>query len=141
MKETLGFLIFDVARLMRRAYQQKQNNSCLTLAQARALLYVAKGEGVRQVDLAEALEVKPITLARLLDELEKNGLVERRRDPQDRRAHQVYLTSAAQPHLASIKKVIEVIRNEALSDLTEEQIENLLFSLEKMRASLLSDEL
>ena len=61
----LGFLVADIARLMRRTYRQRQQRSELTVAQARTLVHVARREGVRQVDLAETLEVQPITLARL----------------------------------------------------------------------------
>src|SRR4051812_9261819 len=95
--DTLGFLLADVSRLMRRAFQQRLEGSSLTLAQARALIYVSRHEGVRQIDLADLLEIQPITLARLIDQLAAAGLVERRPDPTDRRAYQVFLTSAAAP--------------------------------------------
>ena len=68
-QDSLGFLLADVSRLMRRAFQQRLEGSSLTLAQARALVYVGRHEDVRQVDLADMLEVQPITLARLIDQL------------------------------------------------------------------------
>jgi hypothetical protein len=61
--DTLGFLIGDVQRLMRRQFQQQLEGSCLTLAQARALVHIARSEGI-QADLAERLDIQPITLAR-----------------------------------------------------------------------------
>ncbi len=87
--DTLGFLIGDVQRLMRRQFQQQLEGSCLTLAQARALVHIARSEGIRQVDLAERLDIQPITLARQLDQMAENGLVERRSDPHDRPAYQL----------------------------------------------------
>ncbi|MGL6645389.1 MarR family winged helix-turn-helix transcriptional regulator [Aeromonas caviae] len=95
--DTLGFLIGDVQRLMRRQFQQQLEGSCLTLAQARALVHIARSEGIRQVDLAERLDIQPITLARQLDQMADNGLVERRNDPNDRRAHQLHLTEGPPP--------------------------------------------
>ena len=64
----LGFLVGDISRLMRRAYRERQQRSALTVAQARTLVHVARREGVRQIDLADTLEVQPITLARLIDQ-------------------------------------------------------------------------
>ena len=84
-QNSLGFLLADVYRFMRRAFAEKlAGDSALTMAQARALLFVSRREGLRQVELADLLEVKPITLARLIDQLVHHGLVERRPDPSDR---------------------------------------------------------
>src|SRR5450631_3665986 len=104
-QESLGFLLADVSRLMRRAFERRLDGSSLTLAQARALIYVSRHEGVRQVDFAELLEVQPITLGRLIDQLAETGLVERRPDSADRRAYQIFLTPAAASHLAAIETV------------------------------------
>ena len=76
-RDSLGFLLADVFRLLRQNFQRRLEGSSLTLAQARALVYLSRHEGVRQVDLAEMLEVQPITLARLIDQLADAGLVER----------------------------------------------------------------
>jgi DNA-binding MarR family transcriptional regulator len=135
-EETLGFLLADISRLMRRAFQQRLEGSSLTLAEARALVYVSRHEGVRQVDLAELLEVQPITLARLVDQLAAAGLVERRPDPADRRAYQVFLTAHATPRLAAIEQVTASIRADALRDLGKQQAAAVMAALRKMRANL-----
>ncbi|MFM9882080.1 MAG: MarR family winged helix-turn-helix transcriptional regulator [Burkholderiales bacterium] len=135
-QDSLGFLLADVSRLMRRAFQQRLEGSTLTLAQARALVYVSRNEGVRQVDLADLLEVQPITLARLIDQLAEAGLVERRPDPVDRRAYQVFLTRAAAPQLAAIEQVAKTIRAEALHGFSEQQAAKALSALGKMRDNL-----
>jgi DNA-binding MarR family transcriptional regulator len=135
-QDTLGFLLADVSRLMRRAFQQRLEGSSLTLAQARALIYVSRNEGVRQIDLAEMLEVQPITLARLLDQLAKAGLVERRAAPADRRAFQIFLLPAAARQLAAIERVGKAVRANALRGVSEQQAAGVMSALGKMRNNL-----
>src|SRR5258705_7043158 len=120
-RDSLGFMLADVARLMRRDFKQRLKDSWLTHAQARVLVHTSRNEGIRQIELAEMLEVQPITLARLLDQLAEVGLIERRPDPKDRRAHHVYLTDAATPHLASIERVARTIHKAAMRCATEKQ--------------------
>lgn len=132
----LGFLVADIARLMRRAYKQRQQRSDLTVAQARALVQISRREGVRQVDLAEMLEVQPITLARLIDQLAQSGLVERRPDPTDRRAYLVYLTRAAGPQLSAIEAVAASIRADALRGLDRHEASLVVDALQKIHSNL-----
>jgi DNA-binding MarR family transcriptional regulator len=135
-QDSLGFLIADVARLMRRAFEARLQGSSLTLAQARALIYVSRHEGVRQVELAEFLEVQPITLARLLDQLSDAGLVERRADPGDRRAYQVFLKPAAARHLAAIEAVGTAIRADGMRGLSRQESALAMATLRKLRDNL-----
>lgn len=137
-QDSLGFLLADVSRLMRRAFRQRLEGSALTLAQARALIYVARHEGVRQVDLAEMLELQPITLARLIDQLADAGLVERRADPADRRAYRMFLKPAAAAHLDVIRQVGAAIQADALRDLGADQAAITIQALNKMRENLCS---
>lgn len=132
----VGFLITDIGRRLRRAFQKRMVGHSLTLAQARALVYVSRHRGIRQVDLAEMLEVQPITLARLIDQLEKHDLVQRRSDPNDRRAYQLHPTESAEPHIQEIYSVIEGIREEVLEGFTQEEIEVVFSALTKMRDKL-----
>lgn len=135
-QDSLGSLLVDVTRMMRRVFQQQMAGSDLTLAQARVLVYVARHEGLRQIALAELLEVQPITLARLVDQLAEAGLVERHPDPDDRRAYRIHLTAAAAPHLAAIERVMAAIRAQALRGLDRQQAAALLDSLRLMRRNL-----
>src|SRR5258705_13427042 len=137
-QDSLGFTLADVARLMRRHFKERLNDSCLTHAQARVLVHTSRNEGIRQIELAEMLEVQPIPLARLLDQLAEVGLIERRPDPEDRRAYHVYLTDAATPHLASIERVAKTIHKAAMRDLTEKQAASVLAALRKIRDNLAS---
>lgn len=134
--DSLGFLVSDVTRLMRRAFKTRLEDSLLTFAQARALVYVARNEGIRQVDLAELLEVQPMTLARLIDQLADVGLVERHADPGDRRAYRIHLTQAARPQLAAIDQVVVAIRKDATRGLTKDETVALSSALIRMRDNL-----
>jgi MarR family transcriptional regulator for hemolysin len=81
---TLGFLLHDVARLLRKRFEQRAKSHGLTRSQWQALAYLSKNEGIHQSGLAEILEIEPITLVRILDRLAERGLVERRPHPTDR---------------------------------------------------------
>jgi DNA-binding MarR family transcriptional regulator len=135
-QDSIGFLLADVSRLTRRAFQQRIEGSSLTQAQARALVYISRHEGIRQVELADLLEIQPITLVRLIDQLAQEGLVERRQDPADRRAYQLFLTRDAAPHLAAIEEVAASVRADALRGIDEQQTAVLLAALRKMRDNL-----
>lgn len=137
-QDSLGFMLADVARLMRRDFKLRLQDSCLTHAQARVLVHASRNEGIRQIELAEMLEVQPITLARLLDQLAEVGLIERRPDPGDRRAYHIYLTETAAPHLASIERVAKTIYKAAMRDLSEKQAASVLVALRRMRDNLAS---
>lgn len=133
----IGFLLTDVIRLMRRDYNKRSNTT--TLMQARALYFVSRYEGIRQVTLAELLEIQPISLARLLDQLSKDGLVERRTDPADRRAYRLYVTDAATEQLACIDNVIREVRLKAFDGLSEAEIDQLEGLLGRIHTNLQDD--
>lgn len=133
----IGFLITDISRRLRRTFQKRMvGHSSLTLAQARALVYVERHRGIRQVDLADMLEVQPITLARLIDQLEEHELVERKSDPLDRRAYQLHPTEKAEPYIKEVFDVIDGIRQEVLKDFNDAELATLTSALAKMRDRL-----
>ncbi|GLZ86862.1 MarR family transcriptional regulator [Metapseudomonas resinovorans] len=138
LEESIGFLLTDASRLMRRSFEQRITGSSLTLAQARALAHVARNEGCRQVELADQLEVKPITLARLLDQLEQAELVERRPDPDDRRAYRLYLRPQADQALDDIRTAGGAMLAVALQGFSEAEEDALASALRKMRSNLSS---
>jgi DNA-binding MarR family transcriptional regulator len=135
-QESLGFLLTDNLRLTRRIAARYFEQYNITLAQARALLGVFRWQGIRQVDLADFLEIQPISLARLLDQLAESGLIERRPDPQDRRAFQLHLTPAATPIVTMIKEASHEFEARALAGFSEAQKEALFFGLNKLRENL-----
>jgi DNA-binding MarR family transcriptional regulator len=135
-EESLGFLLTDNLRLTRRIAARYFEQYNMTLAQARALLGVFRWQGIRQVDLADFMEIQPISLARLLDQLAGSGLIERRPDPKDRRAFQLYLTPAAAPIVKLIKEASHEFQAKALAGFTQAQRDALFFGLNKLRENL-----
>ena len=137
---TLGFVLNDVARLMRKRFEQRARAAALglTRAQAAVLANLARQEGINQVSLAQILELEPITLARLLDRLQAAGLIERRPDPKDRRAHLLYLTPSAYPLLDRIFALAAAVREDALVGIPERERDLLLDMMIAMRANLIA---
>lgn len=135
-QDTLGFLLADIFRQMRRIYAQRLQGTSVTLAQAKVLLHVERHPGIRQVDLAELLDIQPITLARLVDQLSQSGLVERRADPQDRRAYQLHLLPAATPILDTIAEVAASVHAEALHGVPAAQATAVMTVLRTVRDNL-----
>jgi len=138
MSDSLGFLISDVSRLMRRRFDERARQVGATRAQWRTLTTLSRNEGLNQGALADLLEVEPITLCRMIDRLEESGLVERRRDPADRRAWQLFLTDKAKPMLADLKTTGDELIEQVLSGMTEPDRRALRGSLDLMRANLLA---
>jgi DNA-binding MarR family transcriptional regulator len=138
---SIGFLLNDVSRLLRRNFNRKAEALGLSQAQWRTLAYLSRQEGVNQVTLAESLEVQPITLARLIDRLQEAGLVERRLDPEDRRAFRLYLTGKAQPLLKRMRALAAETREEAMQALPEGERRALFSALERMKQNLTEAEI
>jgi DNA-binding MarR family transcriptional regulator len=133
---TLGFLLHEVARLLKRRFEQNARGSGLTRSQWQVLAYLAQNEGIHQSGLAELLEIEPITLGRIVDRLQAQGLVTRRPHPSDRRAWLLHLTPAARPKLGELRKLGEITRAEALSGVSEADTERLLQTLQQLKANL-----
>jgi MarR family transcriptional regulator for hemolysin len=96
-RREFAFLLNDVARLLRTYADQRARQFGMTRAQWAVLVRLEHAEGLKQSELAELLDLQPITLTRLVDRLCANGLIERRADPSDRRAKRLYLTAQARP--------------------------------------------
>jgi MarR family transcriptional regulator, transcriptional regulator for hemolysin len=132
----LGFLLHDVARLLRKRFDQRARTLGLTRAQWSVLAHLSRQEGLNQSALADILEIEPITLARLLDRLEAARLVERRPDPADRRARLLYLTAPARPLLDDMRALGAATREEALCGISEAARERLIDTLQSMKKNL-----
>lgn len=134
---TLGFLLHDVARLMRKRFEQHARELGLTRAQWQVLVHLAQNEGIHQAGLAEIIEMEPITLVRILDRLEARDLVERRRHPSDRRIWLLYLKEAAHPLLATLRGFGDATRAETLDGVSEAEVEQLIDVLTRMKSNLI----
>jgi MarR family transcriptional regulator, transcriptional regulator for hemolysin len=130
------FLINDVGRLLRTYADQKARQFGMTRAQWAVLLKLERYEGANQSDLAEYLEIQPITLTRLVDRLCDSGLIERRPDPADRRAKLLYLTPAARPLIEKISAEIEVLADEVLAGTDRQAVDAAMSQLGIARENL-----
>jgi MarR family transcriptional regulator for hemolysin len=130
------FTISDVGRLLRTYADQKARRHGMTRAQWAVLLQLERREGLKQSDLAEDLDIQPITLTRLVDRLCGNGLIERRPDPNDRRAKRLYLTPAARPLLDRIETQVEELAETVLAGLDTNAVGVLLTQLGLARENL-----
>ncbi|MDN5871116.1 MAG: MarR family transcriptional regulator [Nitrococcus sp.] len=135
-----GFLLYDAARLMRRDFDRRARRIGLSRAQWSVLAHLARNEGVKQAELAEVLDVQPITLARQIDRLERSGLVCRCPDPEDRRVRRLYLSELAGPILAELRALGRQTRAEALRGLSAGQRRCLIETLARIRDNLATGE-
>ena len=133
---TLDFVLQEVARLLRRRYEQVARGAGLTRTQWRALTYLAQNEGINQSGLADLLDVEPISLCRLADRLEVCGLIERHPDPSDRRAWVLRLTPAARSKLTEARKLGDMTHNEALTGVSDLDAVRLLETLQILKTNL-----
>jgi DNA-binding MarR family transcriptional regulator len=134
--ENLGFMLQDVARLMRREFNRRVQELELTQAQWRALVMLSRHPGLRQCHLADMLEMQPISVGRLMDRMQAAGWVERRGDPADRRAVQLFLTAQAEPVLKGLRQHGADTRAKALQGITREEQEQFFGILMRMRANM-----
>jgi DNA-binding MarR family transcriptional regulator len=139
-QDAFGFLLHDVARLLRKNFNRRVQSIGLTQEQCRVILQLSRHEGIQQVQLAELLEIKPITLARLLDKLQESGLIERRQNPEDRRAFCLYLTRKAHPVLKKILAIGAATRADANKDISATELERLNTILSCFKANLINAE-
>jgi MarR family transcriptional regulator, transcriptional regulator for hemolysin len=135
-RRELAFAINDVARLLRTNADQKAAQFGMTRAKWAVLARLDRAEGLKQTELAEMLDLQPITLTRLLDGLADNGLIERRADPDDRRAKRLFLTPAARPLLERLTELGEDLMATALAGLEPSEIAALLGSLTAVKENL-----
>lgn len=135
-ERSIGSLITDLSRLLRRTFNRYLRDSDLTQSQWQAIAYLRRWEGISQVALAEIMEIQPITLARLIDRMAAAGWVQRRPDPRDRRAVQLFLTEKAQPILANMRSAGTLFEEQALAGITEAERQQLIATLGKIKSNL-----
>ena len=133
---TLGFLLHDVARLLKKRLEQHSRSSGLTRSQWQILAYLALNEGINQKGLAELLDIEPITLGRIVDKLEALRLIKRNPHPTDRRRWLLHLMPAARSRLEQAGEYGDVTRREALAGVSEEDRQHLLKTLQALKENL-----
>lgn len=123
------FQLSDVARSMRTFIDQCAREHGMTRAQWGVLLRLEREEGMTQAEMAESLEIQPISLVRLIDRLCQHGLVERRPHPRDRRANRLYLTEKGQTMLALMAPLGKEITADLLASISDAGATDLLQKL------------
>ena len=138
VRRSLGFLLRDTARLMRRRFVHCAREAGLPLnrSEASVLVHVDREPGLSQAQLAERLDLEAISLVRLIDTLERSGLIERRRHAHDRRIRTLWLTEAARPIVAQAHAVRQDVRTQALAGIAGPDQEKLLDLLMAVRGNL-----
>ena len=136
MSDSIGFLMADVSRLLRRVFDERARSIGVTRPQWRVLTVLSRNEGINQGMLADRLEVEPITLSRMIDRMQDAGLVERRADPGDRRAWNLYLSADAAPLIVELRALGEILSEEALEGVSETERETLTALLGRVRCNL-----
>lgn len=134
--ESLAWEIGETAHVLRRAFDRRAAELGVTRAQWRVLAHLGRLPGQRQVDLAERMDIEPITLCRIVDRLQEGGLVERRRDPDDRRAWHLFLTAKAEPILEQLHGLAADLTGEAFAGLSEPDLETVRGALSQIRSNL-----
>lgn len=136
LSRNYGFLLNDVARLLRNAYDRRVRSLGLTRSQWWVLNQLFRNPGLNQSELAEILEIERPTLGRLLDRLEAKGWVRREHDARDRRAWRVHLTDAVEPAMRTLRKVAAELMRDALAGLSPGKRERFVDTLLAIKANL-----
>jgi len=136
MDTNFAFEVSETALALRRAFDRRAAEQGVTRAQWRVLSFLKREDGLRQVALADHLDVEPITLCRMVDRLEEAGLVERRADESDRRARRIYLTEKARPIIEELRRIAEDLIGEALAGVSDEEQAGVRGVLARVRANV-----
>lgn len=139
-QHAFGFLLSDVARLLKRSFNRRVRSLGLTESQWRALARLSRQEGINQATLADLLDIRPITLTQAIDRLEELELVERRPDPGDRRAYQLFLSPRAGPVVDELWRIAAQTRKEAMAGMPSELHRQLIEGLAMIKTNLLAAE-
>jgi DNA-binding MarR family transcriptional regulator len=134
--EDLPFEIAETAHALRKAFDRRASALGVTRAQWKVLFRLTRYPGLRQVELADMLDVEPITLCRIVDRLEEAELVERQRDPEDRRAWRLQVTDKAKPLVERLKSLGSELVDEAFADIDRLELDQVRGVLARVRENV-----
>jgi len=130
------FTLGELQRLMRAYADKEAARFGMTRAQWAVLAKLERNEGMKQSELADQLDMQPITLTRLIDKLAEAGLIERRGDDTDRRVNRLYLKKAARPLLAKLAVLRGELTDTALQGISPAEAERMMTHLEAMKENV-----
>jgi len=134
--KSIGFLISDVARLLRRDFDRRVRDTGLTRTQWLVLAHLYRQDGQTQSDLAGQVEMERAPLGRVVDRLEEGGWVRRKADPADRRANRVFLTGKFEPLIEDLTRASEELYSHAFAGVPQKDLDHLIDILQKAKANL-----
>jgi DNA-binding MarR family transcriptional regulator len=134
--ETLPFEIGETAHALRKAFDRRAVGMGVTRAQWKVLFKLSRLPGLRQIELADMLDIEPITLSRIVDRLEEAELVERSADPADRRAWRLNVTAKAQPLIEKLHALAAELAAEAFGGIDSKDVEIARRVLGRVRENL-----
>lgn len=134
--EDLPFEIAETAHALRKAFDRRASALGVTRAQWKVLFRLTRFPGLRQVELADMLDVEPITLCRIVDRLEEAELVERQRDPEDRRAWRLHVTDKAKPLVERLKSLGSELVDEAFAGIDPSELDQVRGVLARVRENV-----
>lgn len=133
---SIGFLISDVARLLRRDFDRRVKDLGLTRTQWLVLAHLFRQDGQTQSELATELEMERAPLGRIIDRLEEHNWITRTADPKDRRVNRVQLTNKFEPHKDDLLLAAEKLYETAFADISTEDLERMIDNLQKAKQNL-----
>lgn len=136
MNDSIGTMLAQVSRLLRRRFDESARGIGVTRPQWQVLTLLKRNEGINQGGLAELLEVEPITLGRMIDRLQDAELVVRRADPNDRRAWRLHVTERGEELIEQLQPCARATVSVALEGISDAEQEQLKATLDRMRTNL-----
>jgi DNA-binding MarR family transcriptional regulator len=136
LSRNFGFILNDVARLMRTTFDRRVKSLGLTRSQWWVLNHLFRNDGATQSELADILEVKKATLGRLLDRMEQKGWIRRAGHAADRRAKRVFLTDEVEPAIKAMRTAAAELRRDSLAGLPAAQQEQFVDTLLAIKSNL-----
>jgi MarR family transcriptional regulator for hemolysin len=136
LKRRLIAQLVESSRLLRNYIDHRAKQRGTTRAQWIVLFRLRQQEGLSQVDLADVLELQPISLVRLLDRLVEHGLLERWPDPRDRRATRLFLTQSGRQLVDDLDSLRDAIATDVLRDIPADALQTSLDTLVAVKERL-----
>lgn len=134
--DTLAAMLADLLRLLRADFYQRTRSQALAPQLYRLLLTVHRRPGCRQVELASWLDLSPVTVGRMLDRLEQQGLVRRESHPTDRRATRIHVEAKALPLVKRLNELLVQAHGRALAGMSTAEQDALMAGLRRVHENL-----
>jgi len=135
-EKSIGYLVHEVAKMLKRRFEEEARIHGLTLPQWRAMIEILRNEAITQVQLASCVDTDPMTMSGILDRLEKRGLIERMPDPNDSRAKRARLTPAGHDLVDTARNIGRGFYERALEGVSEVERETTVRVMQRIRNNL-----